>query len=462
MNMNHIFLKQLSAEKRYLSKLNRLPFDEKDNIDDLKSFISFIDDKVSFMDKNEENFITIIISYAIQLHMYITFFLKMIRVVNKHFSFFYDYVSSDSNLSDSFKSSWRDVYDGLKLMEEDKALILLSKAPVSIADYDTIKTSFINNDPDSFIACLNKSENINNYNKTINYYITMTNFTRFLFDYSYKCGQQNKEMDINYISLFLGNYFKMPTSFNYFMDSFMAGMERCFYSDELVNELRHASASAEEMMNIVKKELGKGRYEWLRGKQMDVLISFSVMYKLFQDFIFDLPSVEQNAVYNFISNDELFMPYAKIYEELADDSSWNVPPDLFDQPLSKNVCEFIGDINDKYKNPEKIKELIEKFVAEGWLTNTSLVKQWTVFYLTGRAKPEKELTSTKIWEGKVEELLYTCLFLYKRDGSTVPPNTYKKAVKLFGIETKITQFSSYTQRADSSFVKFLSSLFDYQ
>ena len=132
--MNHIFLKQLSAEKRYLSKLNRLPFDEKDNIDDLKSFISFIDDKVSFMDKNEENFITIIISYAIQLHMYITFFLKMIRVVNKHFSFFYDYVSSDSNLSDSFKSSWRDVYDGLKLMEEDKALILLSKAPVSIAD----------------------------------------------------------------------------------------------------------------------------------------------------------------------------------------------------------------------------------------------------------------------------------------------------------------------------------------
>ena len=452
-------LKQVKEEKRYISKLNRFPFDEKENINNLKKFISFFDNENSFTDKNEEDFITTVIGYAIYSRLLFTYFFKIIRVVNHHFSDFYDYMLSDNTLNDSFKSSWKEVYDGLKLMEEEKALILLSKAPVSIADYDILKTSFINNNPDVFIECLNKSANTDYYNYVVNFYIYIQSFARFVIDYSRRCCMDNKEIEFTPIFLTSWNHFKTPDSLNPISEGLIVGVERFMYVDDLIERSRLIS-SVEEMSSLIKEELAGGRYEWLIEKQAYVIYAWAIIFSLFKDYTHNLSSIEQDAIYDFIEKEELFIPMIKSLEEVLDDGSWDVPTDIFKQPPFINSNEYIGNINDKYKDSRKIKTLVEKFVAEGWLPNRSVVKQWTFFYLTGRARPEDNLSSDVIWKGKLENLLYTCLFLYRPDGGSVKQHTYERAITLFGIKTSITQYSPYAQRSDSDFKEFLNNLFE--
>lgn len=146
----------------------------------------------------------------------------------------------------------------------------------------------------------------------------------------------------------------------------------------------------------------------------------------------------------------------------ASDSCFSLPNNLFEMPSVNNDDEYIGIINEEYRNPKAIANLINYLAETYKIDNDIATKKSFAFRLTGRLRPkDDEFVRVIHWKTEdTQKLFYICYKLYpygKKGGGK-----YNK-MKAFFIADKDpifnTKGSSYAARAESDFENKMESWF---
>jgi hypothetical protein len=115
------------------------------------------------------------------------------RIGKRHLSESFDIIPV-SDIKDSMKLSWENVYSGLKTLNEREAKILLQKAPLSIGQFTAIWDAFIGNNKKTFVEIFNNTTNTTEYNLKLGWLF----FNAHAFLYSLNRGREG----VDVLSLF--------------------------------------------------------------------------------------------------------------------------------------------------------------------------------------------------------------------------------------------------------------------
>lgn len=125
----------------------------------------------------------------------------------------------------------------------------------------------------------------------------------------------------------------------------------------------------------------------------------------------------------------------------SSDGYFTLPDDLFEMPTANNDAEYIGVVNEKYRNPKAIAKMIDYFAETHRISNDIATKKSFAFRLTGRCRPEEECMLERIhWQTEdTEKLFHMCQKLF--DSGKKGNGKYEK-MKSFFIADNDPKFES--------------------